>query len=39
MLTFVSALETEVIFYLAEAIFTNVYNELSDMSLFAALGC
>jgi hypothetical protein len=35
----VLALETEVIFYLTDTIFTNVCNELSDISLFAALGC
>jgi len=35
----VSALETQTILYLADAIFTNICNGLSDISLFAALGC
>jgi len=39
MLARVSALETETILYLAETIFTNICNGLSDISLFAALGC
>jgi hypothetical protein len=39
MLARVSALESDDILCLAETIFTNICNELSDITLFAALGC